>query len=194
MIEDEEEFDLDGFLNNDEPERPLLYVFQQEALPEAVFSNHPELMKELDNEVKSALPLLHFRAKAEVLCERHGYMEEIEDDDLYDEQCEDQDLLFEAVEKHSFKENGYTLTIFSMPEPEFPTESYFIGMLFRDDELHQFMQLSPSSKYFTLEKKHQGGDSAFFCEINSDQARKNLGELSEIQLETFKKAIFKTIS
>ena len=180
-----DEFDLDALLDSEGPERPQLYVFQQEALPEALYLNHPELIAELNNDEPALMPLLHFWSRAEVLCENYSYIEE-DSIDYDDENCFSP---FDDIKRHNFKEQGYTLTIFSMPEPEYVTECYYVGMLYRDDEVKEFMQVASSSQYFTLEKMQKNGD-ACFCGISPEATHLNYGELNEPTLENFKKAIF----
>jgi hypothetical protein len=177
----EEEEDL-----ADMPKRPLLYMFQHVALREAAFENHPELIRELAGS-PSRLPLLHFQSKARLLCRQF---------ELNDSLLEDDDAamtLFSAVKIHPHTQDGYTAYIVSMPEPESSLEAYFVAILHKDDEPHEYMARSLSTRYFTLEKADPPSDRPLFCEWFENDSRNNYGDGPVPTLAAFTTAVFERV-
>lgn len=170
------------------PNRPLLYVFQFVALPEAAFQNHPELIREFEGE-RSFMPLLHFRSKALVRCIGAGLVPEgHEENDAA--MAADQEL-FETVAVHPYKRNGYTVHVVSMPTPEFVPEAHFAAIAYKDDEPKQYGSPSPSTRYFTLEKSETR--LPLLCEVRADGSRKNYGEGPAPDMEAFVEAVFERL-
>lgn len=167
------------------PERPQLYMFQHQALPEAVFSNHPELMMELRGE-SSTLPLLHFWSKAEVMCIRADLMEfpELDADDW-----EETWTPFDDITRHTHKRDGYTVHIYTMPEPKYPPEAHLIAIVHKDSEAHHYGELSPSTRYFTLEKTI-GNQPPVLCEWDANGGHHNFGSGPLPTVNAFAERVF----
>ncbi len=167
------------------PGRPVLYAFQHVTLRDAAFENHPELVRELAGP-RSVLPLLHFRSKAELHCERMGWKElgGPEDDAAYEAQA----ALFEAVRIHRYQGDGFTVHVVAMPTPQFNTEAYFVAIVHRDGERSEYMRPSPSTRYFTLEKTRIA-DRPLLCEWHADGTRANHGEGPEADIDLFVEAV-----
>lgn len=170
------------------PKRPLLYAFQYLALPEATFQNHPDLIRELGG-TRSRLPLLHFWAKAHVRCLETGLIDprRPETDADRDRELE----LFERITVHPYQRDGYTAHVVTMPPPESMPEAYFTALVFKDDEPKEYMQASPSSRYFTLEKSH--AQPPVLCECRRDGSRRNYGEGPPLDRDAFAAAVFERI-
>ncbi|CAN5145128.1 hypothetical protein BH11PLA2_BH11PLA2_45250 [soil metagenome] len=147
-------------------------MFQHVALWEAAFENNPELIRELASE-GSPLTLLHFRSKAEIQCIDAGLLDidYMDDDEAMDAEYE----LFRAVAIHHRKRAGYTAHVVAMPPPEFSPEAHFVAIVHKDDEPHEYMQESHSTRYFTLEKTDIS-DQPLLCEWLRDGTRENYGE------------------
>lgn len=168
------------------PKRPVLYMFQHVALSEAAFENHPELIRELGGE-RSPLPLLHFWSKAQQRCVDAGLLdiEHMDDDEAMEAETE----LFRAVAVHPRKRAGYTAYVVGMPPPVSRTEAYFVAIVHKDDEPHEYMRESPSTRYFTLEKADIS-DRPLLCELRRDGSRENYGGGPAPELEAFATAVF----
>jgi len=179
-LNDEEQDDV-----LDAPERPQLYCFEHQALPEALFSNHPELIQELYGDA-TEFPLLHFWSRAELLCMQSGFEIDISDDSLEDA------FPFESMSLLKFQNNGNTLFVYTMPEPEFETEVYLVGMLRNDADSKDFMDQPDSGRYFTLERgDHQ--HSTMLCEWTADRSHLNHGEVQTMLPDAFAKHVFSII-
>lgn len=157
-----------------QPRRPLLYTFQHLTLRDAVFQNHPELLRELElAEPPSSWPLLHFWSRAELQCEQAGFADDSGDDGSA---LTAESEWLDAVNIHPYARDGYTAHIVTMPTPESSTEAYFVAMVFKDDERHEYGSESPSSRYFTLEKAYPPAAHPLICEWLRDGSRRNHGE------------------
>lgn len=152
-------------------QRPLLYLFQFVTLPEEAFQNHPELIRELVNEPVEDMPLLHARSIARIRCEQMGLPQLTLENSSSDIVAEYK--LFSTVTVQAHKSNGYTAHVVTMPEPQFPPEAYFAAIVFKDDEPKEYMQPSPSTRYFTLEKSK--GELPVLGECLRDGKRRNYG-------------------
>ena len=99
--------------------------------------------------------------------------------------------MFKAVAVHSHKSNGHTAYVVTMPTPQFVPEAHFAAIVFKDDEPKYFMQKSPSTRYFTLEKSLE--ESAVFCECLPNGNRRNYGAGPVPDPAAFTKAVFERI-
>jgi hypothetical protein len=169
------------------PKRPLLYMFQHVALREAAFENHSELIHELAGEA-SLVPLLHFWTKALYRCMKVGIID-IDQDDLA---LHAEQELFGAVAIHARKKVGFTAYVVSMPTPESAAEAHFATIVHKDDEPHEYMQASPSTRYLTLEKA-DNSDHTLLCEWQRDGSRQNYGDGPAPELEAFAEAVFERV-
>lgn len=167
------------------PARPLLYMFQHVALREAAFENHPELTRDLADG-PGVLPLLHFRSRARLLCERAGLPCA---DEMDDAAMEAEDALFDAVAIHRRRRGGHTAHVVAMPAPESSPEAHLVAIVHRDDEPRDHMRESPSTRYFTLETAHPG-DRPLLCEWRRDGTHVNYGEGPEPEIGAFVDAVF----
>jgi hypothetical protein len=172
------------------PKRPLLYMFQHVALREAAFENHPELIRELAGE-PSPLPLLHSRSRARLRCLQAGFLDVDHMDD--DAEMEAEEELFSAVKVHPHRRGGHTAYVVTMPVPEASPEAHFVAIVHRDAEPHDYMQESPSTRYFTLEKT-DGSDRPLLCEWRRDGSHMNYGEGPAPELGAFLDAVFDRVS
>jgi len=173
------------------PTRPLLYAFQHVALREAAFENHPELIRELA-EGPSTLPLLHFRSKALIRCMEAGLIDaDPGEDDAAALEAENE--LFSPVAVHPRRQAGYTAHIVAMPAPETCPEAYFVAIVHKDDEAHEYMRDSPATRYFTLEKA-DGPGRPLVCEWRRDGSRGNYGEGPAANIDAFVQAVFDRVA
>ena len=179
--------------SRDADPRPLVYVFQHIVLPDAVFENHPELIRDLST--GSTAPLLHFWSKARTHCERNGLLEpeDVDDSDasLAAEAAEDE--LIDATAIHPRRRLGHTVYVVTMPLPEASPEAYLSGVVHRDDEPHEYMATAPSSRYFTLELAAPG-ERPLLCEWSRDGRHSNYGEGPEPEVDAFAEAVFERLS
>lgn len=168
------------------PKRPVLYMFQYVALPEAAFENHPELIRAFEEEGSSPMPLLHFQSKAHLECVHAGW---IDPDQWQTEAGIQRDLeLFKTVSVHPHKRNGYTAYVVKMPVPESLPEAHFVAIVYKDDEPKVHGSESPSTRYFTLEKSHT--PLPVLCECMRDGSRRNYGEGPAPEISDFVEAVF----
>jgi hypothetical protein len=180
-------FEFESQMNRMEEEtselsHQLMYMIQHVTLREAAFQNHPELVRELAGE-KPTIPLLHFISKGLVRCQMAGL---VDDDD------EMEALMDYTVERfvqaettvYPSKQHGFTAYLFNMPEPINCPECFFVEIVHRDDELHEFMHESPSTRYFTLEKPAFPTDP-IFCEWDREGKHLNYGECTATTLGSF---------
>ena len=157
----------------------LLYTLQFEVLPQAVFQNHPELLRDLEEPGKR-VNLLHFRSKTLVRCEVGT--------GSVDKMMDGMDAFGELkIETH--RQNGHSLYLIVMPEPS-PPCAHFVAIVYRDDEPRSFGQTSPSTRYFTLENGL--GDKVFLCECKHDLSHRNLCKLP-LDRKAFVDAIFQRL-
>jgi hypothetical protein len=171
------------------PERPLLYMFQYVALPEAAFQNHPELIRELQGE-RSGIPLWHFRSKAHMCCILAGLIDPCHEQT--DAEVEREMKMFESVAVHPHKSNGYTAHVVTMPIPEFLPEAHFVAIVHKDDEPKEHGRESPSTRYFTLEKSRT--PLPVMCECRRDGSRRNYGEGPAPDMRAFVDAVFERVA
>ncbi len=177
---------LDHHLN--EHRGTLLYILQQVVLPEAAFQNHSQLMRRLNTE-SSVAPLLHMVSKALLQCVRIGLINGKEDDK------ENIQLLMDTAGQiyvHPHNRQGHTAYVVTMPEPATSPEAYFIAIVRKDDETQEYMQESPSTRYFTLEKSC--APRPMLCEVKRDRAHANYGEGPVAEMAAFVDAVFSHIS
>jgi hypothetical protein len=172
----------------DKAEGFLLYALQFVVLPEAVFQNHPELIRELGGE-RSVLPLLYFRMKARLQCARAGVMTPPELDGGAGQKADS--AFFEAVSIHSHRRNGFTVHLMTMPTPVESPEAYFVAIVHRDDEPKEHGGASPSTCYFTLEKSDAGGTVLGGCE--RDGTHLNFGAGPEPAEDAFLAEVFRRV-
>lgn len=168
-----------------EPKRPLLYFFQHVALRQAAFINHPELIKELV-EPSSDRPLIHFWSMACLRCEEAG---------LFADEAAMSDYWMEAVQIHQYTKNGFAVFVITMPKPEFSLEAFFVSIVHKDGEPHQYGSRSAGNRYFTLEKTDVAGP--LLCEwLDERGSRRNYGERgsSVPTEEAFADAVFDLLS
>jgi hypothetical protein len=66
---------------------------------------------------------------------------------------------------------------------------HFAAIIHKDDEPHEYMKVSPSTRYLTLEKTRHS-DTAMLCEWHRDGTRVNHGAGHAPELEKFKEALF----
>ena len=160
-----------------EPQRPLLYCFQHVALREAVFINHPELIKEL-TEPPPDPPLIHFWSTACLRCEEAG---------LFADEAALSEWI-DAVQIRSYAKDGFTIYIVKMPRPQFSLEAFFVSIVHKDGEPHQYGLKSPATRYFTLEKADVAGP--LLCEWLENGSRTNYGEGTVPTQDAFADAVF----
>lgn len=170
-----------------EQDRPQVYYFEHKALPEAAFSNHPQLMQELNGEPVTPMPLLPFWLKSEIICTHSGLIEEPDFDS--DEWYENVGLLLKEITLHTTKRNGYTVHVYTMPQPVNPTEAHLIAIVHKDSEPHNHGQPSPSTRYYTLEKTI-GDVPPVMCSWDAEGAHANYGSGPEPTVEAFTEAVF----
>ncbi|MFO0806919.1 MAG: hypothetical protein U0791_27770 [Gemmataceae bacterium] len=173
-----------------EPKRPLVHVFQHVELRNAAFENHPELIRDLGG-ARSSWPLLHMWSKARVRCEDLGLLPEGSDD--IEGALEEDGKLFDAVSIRVLKRGGYTAYVVTMPPPEHCPESHLVAIVHKDDEPHEYMEESPSTRYFTLEKADIS-DRPLLCEWRRDGSRENYGEGPAPDSDDFANAVFDRVS
>ncbi len=171
----------------DEKKKTLIYVLQQISLPEAVFQNHPEWVRQLDLD-PGEQSLLHMGSKALVRCVQIGL---IQDDDCDDENIEILIGITDQIAIHPHQRNGYTAYVATMPNPVHTTESHFVAIVHNDDEPKRHMQESPSTRYFTLEKS--GSALPMLCEVKRDRLHLNYGEGPVPEMAAFVDAVFERI-
>lgn len=157
----------------------LLYTLQFDVLPQAAFQNHPELIRDL-KEPGKRVNLLHFRSKTLVRCGADmGSIEKM---------MNAMDA-FGELKIETYRQNGHSLYLITMPEPS-PPCAHFVAIVYRDDEPRSFGQASPSTRYFTLENGI--GDNVFLCECKHDLSHRNLCELP-LNRQAFVEAIFQKL-
>lgn len=172
------------------PKRPLLYMFQHVTLREAAFENHPELMRDLAGDGRSSWPLLHMWSKARIRCEEADLLPEGSGDT--EGAFEEDSKLFDAVAIRPVKRGGYTAHVVTMPVPEGSPDAYLAAIVHKDDEAHEYMRGSPSTRYFTLERTDTP-DRPLLCEWRRDGSRENYGEGPAPQVEPFADAVFERV-
>ena len=84
--------------------------------------------------------------------------------------------------------DGFTLHVITMPEPKFSTEAHFIGIVYRDTEPREHQSVSPSTRYFTLEKAELS-QLPKLCEWRRDESRVNYGDGPRPDTSTFADAV-----
>lgn len=136
------------------------------------------------------LPLLHFRSKAHIRCIQAGLIDPRHQETDADMEAESE--LFKAVAVHPHKRNGYTAHVVSMPTPESPPEAHFVAIVHKDDEPKEYMQESPSTRYFTLEMSHTR--LPVLCECRRDGSRRNYGEGPAPDMGAFVAAVFERVA
>jgi hypothetical protein len=157
------------------PERPLIYAFEHHALRREVFEYHPELTAELAGTARRR-PFWHAVADAETVCERHGWVGHAPAggvDPYAGPYAAEQELL-ERVSVHPHRRAGHTVYVLALPEPAFAPEAHFIAIVHRDDEPHEYMTPSPSTRYFTLERT-EGSPQPLPCEWGAGGTHANFG-------------------
>jgi len=166
-------------------------MFQFSVLPEAAFLNHPELIQEL-TESPSVMPLSLFQSKALMRCLDAGLIApSAVFGPMKAAAVKAENELYKSVSIRPHKQNGYTAYVVTMPRPESPPEAHFAAIVYKDDELKQFGQTSPSTRYFTLE--HSITPLPVLCELCCDGSRKNHGLGPAPEIAAFVEAIFKQV-
>ena len=159
-------------------------MLQQVTLPEAVFQNHPELMRKLNME-SPVQPLLHMASKALLLCVQIGL---IDGKANGEENIQFMMGITDQITIHPYKRNGYTAYVVKMPKPLNETEAHFVAIVRKDDEAKEYMQESPSTRYFTLEKSCSPLN--MLCELQRNQSRSIYGEGPAPEMAAFVDAVF----
>jgi len=163
-------------------------MFQHVILPEAAFENHPELISDLESGA-SPLPLMHFRAKAEIrlasatgnpLSRATGSASAAEQE------------LFDAIAIHAHKRDGFTVYVVTMPKPEFCLEAYFAAIVHKDNEPHKQGQQSQSTRYFVLEKSVT--PLPVLCEWQRDGSHAYSGRGPAPEMAAFVEAVFARVA
>ena len=159
--------------------RPLVYVFQHVILPEAFFTNHPEMTRALQEKQSDEVKvfglggLLHFWSKSIVFCQCRSILPSDENfDKAY---AEYGPPLRSSVVMTPYFANEMDIWLLSMPKPITSGESYFIALCRNHDHEYKYMEPSPSSRYFTLEKT-LNPSSTCFCEWTQAREHLNYGE------------------
>ena len=167
-------------------------MFQHVALRDAAFENHPQLIRELADP-DPTLPLLHFRSKALMECIRAGYqhIDPMNEEALLGAMESKKDL-FKGVAIHPHRQGGHTVYVISMPAPESPPEAHFVAIVHRDGEPKEYMEPSPSTRYFTLEASDLG--LPLFCEWRRDGTRRNHGLGLVPVMTVFVEAVFARVA
>jgi hypothetical protein len=80
----------------------------------------------------------------------------------------------------------------SMPIPESSPEAHFVAIVHKDDEPHDYMRESPSTRYFTLERTDVS-DRPLLCEWRRDGSHGNYGDGPAPDLEAFADAVFERV-
>lgn len=156
------------------PKRPLLYLFQHVALPQAAFENHPELLRGLSGK-KDLFPLHHIWSKARARGELTGLISESEDSLEDEAQFAKDEELYRAVSIHPRQVDGWSIFVIVMPAPERAPEAYYAAIVYREHEPREPMQPSASTRYFTLERADIV-DRTMFCEWTKNGSHLNFGE------------------
>lgn len=140
------------------------------------------------------MPLMHFRSKARLICEYAGTLPpELDLDDATADAAMDAEAeLFAPVAIHPHHRNGYTAYLITMPTPQSATEAHLVAILHKDDEPHEYMQLSPSTRYFVLEKTFDAGRTVM-CEWGRDETHANYGVGTAPDQEAFAVAVFERV-
>ena len=143
----------------DEPNaRAMYYQFQHQSLRRALFESHPELMIELSNDEPFDMPLLHFWSRAEFYCDRAG--------DLLDD---DQTIYPESINRtHQENFGQYQISVYSMPEPLYPTECRYVVFVLNTEDEHVHGALADSSMYFTYERIEGQPHGGALCQWLAD--------------------------
>lgn len=149
----------------------MRYAFQHVLLPAAVFANDPFLMRDLIT--PSTTPFMLIQARALSRCALAGVLK-------YDETNGEEVLrlmeVFEPMEINAHYRGGYTAYLITMPPPQKSPEAHFAAILLKDYEDHLPHELSPSTKYFLLEKGLLS-DQPFFCEWTANRSHRNFAQL-----------------
>lgn len=175
------------------PPRPMLYMFQYEVIPKAVFRNSGELLNDLENPVPFLPPLFQLRCLTRGLWnmeQMHANPAGHDDrlPDTTDADFEADQKLFAGLTVQKHQRNGFTVHTVTMPEPEVPPEAYFVAIVYKDGELRELGRPSPSTRYFTLEKSRFA--FPMLCEILADKSRRSFGPGTEAMLPAFVEAVF----
>lgn len=178
------------------PERPLIYTFEHHTLRREVFENHPELPEDLAGD-RGEKQFWHAITNAEILCEGNGYVGQAgaaaaaaaAERGLYADPYELERELLGRVSIHPVKRGGYTAYVLTMPEPEFSPEAHFIAIVHRDDEPHEYMTSSPSTRYFTLEKTREA-PQPLPCEWDAQGRHRNFGMCLAAEHDAFVEWVF----
>lgn len=158
--------------------RPLLYHLQHRILPEALFTNHPELNQLFEGRDR----LDYFLAKSSMKCVENGF---------WSEDITETDAFFDYVNffaKHISlitKAVGVKeILLLSMPSPVTVLEAHFILMCRNNNTEHSYMKKSDGSRYFTLERSGSE-NTVCVCEWTYDGVHRNYGEGTKVSAEKF---------
>lgn len=72
------------------------------------------------------------------------------------------------------RRDGWTIHVVTMPDPVEAPEAYFVAIVHKDDEAHEYLEPSPSTRYLTLEMS-DGSGPPFLCELRNDTGHVNYG-------------------
>ena len=169
------------------PKRPLVYLFQHLTLREAAFRNDPELLKQLTGPL-SMPPFSRFLAQAAWKSALYG-LDPTEPIMTLAECQAGRNEMFNTIKVLPYRRSGFTAFVVSMPEPQHVAEAYFVAIVHKDDEPHEDLRESPSTRYFTLEKPTLG-DHPLLCEWHRDGERTNYGEGPAADIAVFADAVF----
>jgi prepilin-type N-terminal cleavage/methylation domain-containing protein len=162
--------------------------YQYDVLPEAVFQNHPELTKALQE--GSFLPRLgYFLGKAHLRCVAAGLVAPGPGE--VDAQIDASAQLHKNFAVLPMVVGGYIVSLVTMPPPEFIPEAHLVAIVHKDGEPRGYMQEAPSTRYFTLEKSIT--PLPVFCECRRDGTRRNYGAVGAAEITAFLQAVLERL-
>ena len=100
--------------------------------------------------------------------------------------------MLEQITVHPHQRAGYTAYVLVMPEPKFAPEAHFVAIVHRDDEPHEYMTPSPSTRYLTLEKTREA-PQPLLCEWNAVGSHINSGTTLAPDLASFLDGVFRRL-
>lgn len=166
--------------------RPLVYAFAHQALPEALFQNHPELEKVFQSESPSSMDLIHYLSKAVVACIGNGTLSHSmsQSDELFDYQIR----LMDEVEIKTAETSDCDIRLVRMPKPRAASEAVFAALVRRKGQPHEYMTPSIGSRYITQELS-QPSDRAMLCEWDDRGSHSNYGSSPMLSMNQFQERV-----
>lgn len=161
-----------------------MYAFVHLAIRDAVMLNHPELIEELNKVGKepSIMPLLHFWSRAMMILEQMG---EIDMDDEFDD--ENEWLPFDQIGIEQFSDNGYRISIVTLPKPCLSPEAYMVAIVHKEGDPLPYNGERGNARYFTLEYTGKGM-APVICEWDNEE-HCNYGEGPQPDSKAFMEAV-----